>query len=57
MVEWKINKTEWRLVMTVREIGHKLTNSLCAVDEIYSSLLTQNPFQLVVQLGQMHRNA
>lgn len=26
---WKINKTEWHLMMTVREIGHKLTNS-CA---------------------------
>lgn len=27
---WKINTTEWHLMMTVREIGHKLTNSLRA---------------------------
>lgn len=30
---WKINKTERHLMMTVREIGHKLTKSCARVNE------------------------
>lgn len=29
---WKINKTERHLMMTVREIGHKLTKSCARVN-------------------------